>query len=85
MGDMLTLSIFDLELFAIGLGGKDLNVRTDRSVVVAFSILNLPPTLDRPDAELPVFQPIGRLGCPMDFSSSIGVLLPMALCGRSVL
>ena len=48
-------------------------------------ILSLPPTLDRAEAEFPVLQAIGRLGCPMDFLNSTGVLLPMALCGRSSL
>jgi len=47
--------------------------------------LTLPRTLDRPEAELPVLQTIARLGCPMDFMNSTGVLFPMALCGRSSL
>ena len=32
---------------------------------------------------LPSSQVTGRLVCPMVFISSIGLLLPMALCGRS--
>ena len=34
---------------------------------------------------LPSFQTTGELAGPMVFISSIGVLLPMALCGRSSL
>lgn len=48
-------------------------------------LVSLPRTLDRLEAEFPVFQAIGRLGCPMDFMNSTGVLFPMALCGRSSL
>ncbi len=34
---------------------------------------------------LPSSQTVGQLVCPMVFINSIGVLLPMALCGRSSL
>ena len=47
--------------------------------------MSLPRTLDRPEAKLPVLQTTGRLGCPMDFMNSTGVLFPMALFGRSPL
>lgn len=39
-------------------------------------------TLDQSEVEFLRPQPIGRLGCPMDFINSIGNKIPIALRGR---
>ena len=74
-------------------GGCNLNRPIDEIIAAAdfrfdeltANYLSLPRTLDRLEAEFPVLQTIGWLGCPMVLMNSIGVLLPMALCGRSSL
>lgn len=50
-----------------------------------FALVHLPRTLDRRGGGFLIYDVIGRLGPPMDYMNSDGVLLPIELCGRCVL
>lgn len=49
------------------------------------TLVNLPPTLDRPKLNFSGFAQGDGLVTPPDFVSMIGTLLPIAPCGRSSL